>query len=119
MTDHVHGPDCAQGHGAPVKLGAVGGKEPCPCGSGKKYKHCCYRKDVEEGAAVATSAIAAPVTEAKADAAESDTEAGAEAAPDREHGKPKAPTIARGTVMPPRKPPLGASKALNRRSGHR
>jgi hypothetical protein len=18
---------------------------PCPCGSGKKYKHCCYRKD--------------------------------------------------------------------------
>lgn len=20
---------------------------PCPCGSGKKYKHCCYRKDFE------------------------------------------------------------------------
>lgn len=19
--------------------------EPCPCGSGKKYKHCCYAKD--------------------------------------------------------------------------
>ena len=19
--------------------------DPCPCGSGKKYKHCCYRKD--------------------------------------------------------------------------
>jgi hypothetical protein len=20
---------------------------PCPCGSGKKYKHCCLRKEVE------------------------------------------------------------------------
>ncbi len=20
---------------------------PCPCGSGKKYKHCCIRKDFE------------------------------------------------------------------------
>jgi hypothetical protein len=20
---------------------------PCPCGSGKKYKHCCYRKDFD------------------------------------------------------------------------
>ncbi len=22
---------------------------PCPCGSGKKYKHCCYEKDMAEG----------------------------------------------------------------------
>ena len=22
----------------------VGRNEPCPCGSGKKYKHCCGRK---------------------------------------------------------------------------
>ena len=22
----------------------VGRNEPCPCGSGKKYKHCCARK---------------------------------------------------------------------------
>jgi hypothetical protein len=21
---------------------------PCPCGSGKKYKHCCYGKDFED-----------------------------------------------------------------------
>jgi len=25
----------------------VGRNEPCPCGSGKKYKHCCYDKDLE------------------------------------------------------------------------
>ena len=23
----------------------VGHKQPCPCGSGKKYKHCCMEKD--------------------------------------------------------------------------
>jgi hypothetical protein len=23
----------------------IGRNEPCPCGSGKKYKHCCYAKD--------------------------------------------------------------------------
>lgn len=27
---------------------------PCPCGSGKKYKHCCYRKDVEDGSNLGT-----------------------------------------------------------------
>jgi hypothetical protein len=25
----------------------VSRNEPCPCGSGKKYKHCCYGKDIE------------------------------------------------------------------------
>lgn len=30
----------------PVKAGEqVGRNDPCPCGSGKKYKHCCMRKD--------------------------------------------------------------------------
>jgi len=30
--------------GAPTDMkqpGAVGRNQPCPCGSGKKYKHCC------------------------------------------------------------------------------
>lgn len=30
-----------QGSGLPVKK--VGRNDPCPCGSGKKYKHCCGR----------------------------------------------------------------------------
>ena len=25
----------------------IGRNDPCPCGSGKKYKHCCYDKDRE------------------------------------------------------------------------
>ncbi len=29
----------------------VGRNDPCPCGSGKKYKHCCYAKDSVKRAA--------------------------------------------------------------------
>ena len=25
-------------------MSAIGRNEPCPCGSGKKYKHCCLNK---------------------------------------------------------------------------
>mgnify|MGYP000010509993 CR=1 FL=1 len=28
-------------------MGAVGRNDPCPCGSGKKYKQCCLRKERE------------------------------------------------------------------------
>ena len=28
---------------APARSQKVGRNEPCPCGSGKKYKHCCGR----------------------------------------------------------------------------
>lgn len=47
---HVHGPDCNHGKDHPVspQLGRVlqyemkpGRNDPCPCGSGKKYKKCC------------------------------------------------------------------------------
>jgi hypothetical protein len=34
-----------------------GRNEPCPCGSGRKYKHCCLEKD--EGLASAARAAAA------------------------------------------------------------
>ena len=26
----------------------IGRNDPCPCGSGKKYKNCCMNKDMEE-----------------------------------------------------------------------
>lgn len=31
--------------GTVVKDKKIGRNEPCPCGSGKKYKNCCMRKD--------------------------------------------------------------------------
>jgi preprotein translocase subunit SecA len=31
---------------APIKKGVkIGRNDPCPCGSGKKYKHCCIDKE--------------------------------------------------------------------------
>jgi preprotein translocase subunit SecA len=44
---HVHGPDCDHGHHHPAMMPLtrsgpkVGRNDPCPCGSGKKYKKCC------------------------------------------------------------------------------
>jgi uncharacterized protein len=32
-----------EGRQSAVKQGKVGRNDPCPCGSGKKYKHCCGR----------------------------------------------------------------------------
>jgi uncharacterized protein YecA (UPF0149 family) len=29
-------------------LPKVGRNDPCPCGSGRKYKKCCLRKDKEK-----------------------------------------------------------------------
>jgi len=42
--EHVHGPGCAHGHSPEPyrrETPRVGRNEPCPCGSGKKYKKCC------------------------------------------------------------------------------
>ncbi len=48
---HVHGDACGcdhdhhhHHHGAPqtpIRVMKVGRNDPCPCGSGKKYKKCC------------------------------------------------------------------------------
>ncbi|MGE0628861.1 MAG: SEC-C metal-binding domain-containing protein [Hyphomicrobiaceae bacterium] len=46
---HVHGPHCNHGHDfAPVRQVVRGGpkigrNDPCPCGSGRKYKKCCMQ----------------------------------------------------------------------------
>jgi hypothetical protein len=34
---------------------------PCPCGSGKKYKHCCYGKSVEDDLGLADQQPQYPV----------------------------------------------------------
>ncbi|MGH6681278.1 MAG: SEC-C metal-binding domain-containing protein, partial [Bradyrhizobium sp.] len=39
-------------------MAKIGRNEPCPCGSGRKYKQCCLAKD--EAAASAARAAQAP-----------------------------------------------------------
>jgi len=44
-----------------ARLKAIGRNDPCPCGSGKKYKNCCMRKDrAAAGAPVAQTAGSRP-----------------------------------------------------------
>jgi len=58
-----------------------GRNEPCHCGSGKKYKHCCLEKDEEADRAARAAQAATP----------------AAAPPAEENRPPQAP--------PPRRPP--------------
>jgi hypothetical protein len=54
-------------------LGATGARpgrnQPCHCGSGRKYKHCCLDKDAAADAAVRAKAAAQPDAEPPAAAA--------------------------------------------------
>jgi len=46
---------------SPAKVDRPGRNEPCPCGSGRKYKQCCLEKDEAEArAAYAKAAAEAP-----------------------------------------------------------
>jgi len=45
----------------------VGRNDPCPCGSGRKYKHCCLEKD-EAKARAARAKAAAKAAKAEAPA---------------------------------------------------
>lgn len=38
------------GNGAAASAGKIGRNDPCPCGSGRKYKHCCASKEAGAGA---------------------------------------------------------------------
>ncbi len=68
-VDHLPMPSRAKLLGAkpmtPVRRqGEVGRNDPCPCGSGKKYKQCCM---VHEGLSKTGSAPSAPVSPARPD----------------------------------------------------
>jgi hypothetical protein len=72
----------------------VGRNDPCPCGTGQKYKKCCAAKDAAaESAELAArnAEVAARLAEAEAKAAEA--EANGEAAePAAKPKRPKLPT---------------------------
>ena len=59
---------------ATQNIARPGRNEPCHCGSGRKYKHCCLAKDEKKAAAARAKA-------AKAEAATPPAEEAAPAAP--------------------------------------
>jgi tetratricopeptide (TPR) repeat protein len=38
-------------------MAKIGRNEPCPCGSGKKYKHCCLQQQQAAARALAAAAV--------------------------------------------------------------
>jgi hypothetical protein len=81
-------------------IGRPGRNEPCPCGSGRKYKHCCLEKD--DGLAKAARAAAA--AEAAEAAAPSAAAVGRTRAPKHNTQQPWKTTTSRGFVGRSRTP---------------
>jgi hypothetical protein len=83
----------------------IGRNDPCYCGSGKKYKHCCYAKDREKQAEEAAAAKAAEAEAAASSGDDSSSNGKPHThAKDRSHAVPEvkgnqsvyAPRAARG-----------------------
>jgi hypothetical protein len=88
----------------PAKSEARPGRnEPCHCGSGRKYKHCCLEKDEKKASAArakAAAAAEAPEPPADADAAA----AKPKRAPKPESNQPWRATTSRGYIPRTRTP---------------
>jgi hypothetical protein len=48
---------------SPVIGPRPGRNEPCPCGSGRKYKHCCLEKDDAKAAAARAQTVGGATAE--------------------------------------------------------
>jgi hypothetical protein len=48
----------------------IGRNDPCPCGSGKKYKKCCSAKDEQAALAAYAASVVPPVTASAAESGE-------------------------------------------------
>ncbi|HEU4534723.1 MAG TPA: SEC-C metal-binding domain-containing protein [Polyangiaceae bacterium] len=71
----------------------IGRNDPCPCGSGKKYKKCCLAKDEQAALAAYAAAAAPPATAPAADSGEAGE--GGETAKARAPGAPTRSTSSR------------------------
>jgi len=74
-----------------------GRNDPCPCGSGQKYKKCCAAKDEEANKAAFVAQAAAE------SAAQAEAEVAARTTP--------SPTAVKGTVARPAPKPVRAPPA--------
>jgi hypothetical protein len=105
-------------------MATPGRNDPCPCGSGKKYKHCCLRKD-EDAARKARSDAAEKLAaekpaeeQAAAVPAEGSTDKPAADTQDQAHAKVARPTK-HATTQPWKRNAVPGAQKFNipRRSG--
>ena len=80
-----------------------GRNEPCHCGSGRKYKHCCLEKDNAEAAAE-RARTATETGEPSADASPGVTAAPRPRAPQHQTHQPWKATSSRTFIPRPRGP---------------
>jgi hypothetical protein len=73
----------------------TGRNDPCPCGSGKKYKHCCYAKDSVKHEAVAEENDQEDTSETP-HAPDSDSQRSRKASHEHEKSAPRFPGDKRG-----------------------
>jgi hypothetical protein len=76
-----------------------GRNEPCHCGSGRKYKHCCLEKDEKKASAARAKAAAAVPAPSSENAA-----AKAKRVPKPQTDQPWKATSSRGYIPRPRLP---------------
>jgi hypothetical protein len=83
-----------------------GRNDPCPCGSGKKYKKCCWAKDEAKHAAeLASRAAAQPAPTAPEDPKQRGRRSGFKggaAKPSGDAPKPRSAPTPKGTNLPRR-----------------
>jgi hypothetical protein len=93
-----------------------GRNDPCPCGSGKKYKKCCLAKDEQAALAAYTAATAAAAASAAAAAEEAPEGEGGETAKARgTQGKARSTTARQERRMSPQvsaPPPIVRRKSV-------
>jgi hypothetical protein len=85
------------------KSAPPGRNQPCHCGSGRKYKHCCLQKD-DTKAAAARAKDAAKAEAAAAQSSEAATSAVPARAPKPQTHQPWKATTSRGFVPRNRTP---------------
>ncbi len=73
----------------------IGRNDPCPCGTGQKYKKCCAAKDAAARSAqfAAEQAELLATRKAQAEAQESAGEDGGESEPAATSARPKRPKL--------------------------
>lgn len=74
----------------------VGRNDPCHCGSGKKYKHCCYAKDSEKSEVAVLEPEPADQADEEASEEHEDAADRKERAREQRHGRQRFEGHARG-----------------------
>ena len=100
----------------PTSADKVGRNDPCPCGSGLKYKKCCSAKDEAARSAALAAQAAERAARLQAEREQAEAEGESATAPAPKAGKPGVSRPGVGAARPARpKSPTSHASNLPRR----